>query len=74
MKLGTDVLVHLIYPRPLGLLIAAREYVSRSVGAIPSSAARNKNLAHYAIAWMTLSVASKHGLDKRLLLSLRRVS
>jgi len=45
MKLGTDVVVHLIYPKPPGFVIAKHEYVTRPVGASLSSAARDQNLA-----------------------------
>ena len=67
MKLGTDIVVHLIYPQPPGFLIAAREYVTRPVGATPSSAARDKNLARVvqvAARLRTAVIFNKHAIKR----------
>ena len=72
MKLGIDVglLVHLIYPEMAelpGFLIAAREYDTRLVSVIPSSAARDKNLARVVQAAARLRTAvlfHKHAIKR----------
>ena len=67
MKLGIDVLVHLIYPWPPGFLIAAREYNTRPVGATPSTSARNKNLVWVVQAAARLRTAvifNKHAIKR----------